>query len=609
MLKRIYESYSYIFIDAIMIAMAYTFSMFFFYNIGVQVDARALATTVPFIITFKIVVFLIFKVYQMLPKHFGFEDALIISVLSFGSNLVIVIFLTFAPQTFIFRSSYFFIAPVELIFILVPRLLYRVVNFYQTTNQWYKAIGKRTLIIGAGQAAELVMKEIFKNKELNYLPVGILDDDPKKINSRLLGTKILGPVSMFKEIITEYNIQEVVIAINNYSFHKIKTLYEDAKDHPVRIQKLSSISETKNTPQLTQLKIEDLLNREPIILNNDGIEDIIKNQKVLITGGGGSIGSELVRQVAKYKPKTLIIFDIYENNAYDIEMNLKRQYQKDGIPMPFDLHVVIGSVYNHVRVKEVFDTYLPSIVFHAAAYKHVPLMEENYQEAIRTNVMGSYHVILEAHLHKVKRMTIISTDKAVRSTNIMGATKRLSEKLMQAIAKDSQTLFSAVRFGNVLNSNGSVIPLFMKQIADGGPINVTHKDITRYFMTIPEAVSLILQSTTYMKGSDIFVLDMGEPVKIYDLAENMIRLSGLTPHEDIEIKIVGLRPGEKLFEELLINAELNEKTENSKIFKEEKPFSEIKFTIEDIPNLDTATKEEIKTYLKSKVTSYQPSEN
>ncbi len=609
MLKRLFESYSYIFIDAIMIALAYTFSMFFFSNIGVVVDARAIATTVPFIILFKIVVFLLFKVYQMLPKHFGFEDALIISVVSFGSNIVIVIFLTFAPQTFIFRSSYFFIAPVELILILLPRLLYRVVNFYQTTNKWYKAIGKRTLIIGAGQAAELVMKEIFKNKELNYLPVGILDDDPKKAHSRLLGTKIIGPISKFKEIITEYNIQEVVIAINNYPFHKIKALYEASKDHPVRIQKLSSVSETKNTPQLSQLNIEDLLNRDPIVLNNDGIEDIIRNQKVLITGGGGSIGSELVRQVASYHPKTLIIFDIYENNAYDIEMSLKRQFQKDGIPMSFDLHVVIGSVYNHVRVKEVFDKYLPTIVFHAAAYKHVPLMEENYQEAIRTNVMGSYHVMLEAHLHKVKRMTIVSTDKAVRSTNIMGATKRLSEKLMQALAKESKTLFSAVRFGNVLNSNGSVIPLFMKQIADGGPINVTHKDITRYFMTIPEAVSLILQSMTYMKGSDIFVLDMGEPVKIYDLAENMIRLSGLTPHEDIEIKIVGLRPGEKLYEELLIDGEFNAKTENSKIFKEEKPFSEIPFTIEDIPNLDTATKDDIKSYLQSKVTSYQPSEN
>jgi len=609
MIKRLFESYSYIFIDAIMIALAYTFSMFFFNNIGVVVDARAIATTVPFIILFKTVVFLLFKVYQMLPKHFGFEDALIISVVSFGSNIVIVIFLTFAPQTFIFRSSYFFIAPVELILILLPRLLYRVVNFYQTTNKWYKAIGKRTLIIGAGQAAELVMKEIFKNKELNYLPVGILDDDLKKAHSRLLGTKILGPISKFKEIIIEYNIQEVVIAINNYPFHKIKALYEAAKDHPVRIQKLSSVSETKNTPQLSQLNIEDLLNREPIVLNNDGIEEIIRNQKVLITGGGGSIGSELVRQVASYHPKKLIIFDIYENNAYDIEMSLKRQFQKDGIPMSFDLHVVIGSVYNHVRVKEVFDKYLPTIVFHAAAYKHVPLMEENYQEAIRTNVMGSYHVMLESHLHKVKRMTIVSTDKAVRSTNIMGATKRLSEKLMQALAKESKTLCSAVRFGNVLNSNGSVIPLFMKQIADGGPINVTHKDITRYFMTIPEAVSLILQSMTYMKGSDIFVLDMGEPVKIYDLAENMIRLSGLTPHEDIEIKIVGLRPGEKLYEELLIDGEFNAKTENSKIFKEEKPFSEIPFTIEDIPNLDTATKEDIKSYLQTKVTSYQPNEN
>ena len=609
MIKQFFERYSYIFIDAMMIALAYVFCMYFFGNLGVEIDITAIATAVPFVIIFKVTAFLVFKIYKMLPKHFGFEDALILSLVSFGSNILITVFLTFAPQSFIFRSSYFFIAPVELVFILIPRLLYRVVNFYQTTNQWYKAIGRRTLIIGAGQAAELVIKEMFKNKELNLMPVGILDDDSKKMNSRLLGTKILGPISLFKDVIKHYNIQDVIIAINHYPFHKIKALYDLSIDHPVRIQKMNSISETKNTPQLSQLKIEDLLNREQIKLDNSGIEEILRNQKILITGGGGSIGSELVRQIATYQPKSIVIFDIYENNAYEIQMDIKRYFQKEGIPMPFDLHVVIGSVYNHDRVKEVFDMYQPSIVFHAAAYKHVPLMEENYVEALRTNVLGSYYVMLEAHRHQVKRMTIVSTDKAVRSTNIMGASKRLSEKLMQALASESETLFSAVRFGNVLNSNGSVIPLFLKQIEDGGPVNVTHKDITRFFMTIPEAVSLIMQSMTFMKGSDIFVLDMGDPVKIYDLAENMIRLSGLTPHEDIQIKITGLRPGEKLYEELLIDSEYNTKTENSKIFKEEKPFDDIPFTIDDMPHLEKASKDEIKAYLVKKVMSYQPSEN
>ncbi len=354
------------------------------------------------------------------------------------------------------------------------------------------------------------------------------------------------------------------------------------------------------------LRIEDLLNREKIELDNSGIEDILSNEIILVTGGGGSIGSELVRQVIRFRPRKIIIFDIYENNAYDIQMEIQRLYQKKDEKIPFDLKVVIGSVYNLSSVERVFKEFKPSVVFHAAAYKHVPLMEENYIESIRTNVLGTFNVISLADKYEAKQMTIISTDKAVRSTNIMGASKRLAEKIMQSYKAKSNIVYSAVRFGNVLNSNGSVIPLFMKQIQDGGPVNVTHKDITRYFMTIPEAVSLILQSMIYTKGRDIFILDMGEPVKIYELAENMIRLSGLRPHHDIKIDIVGLRPGEKLFEELLINNEFIFKTQNGKIFKEEKPFEEISFSEKEIPNLETADKKDIIDFLLKKVTSFNP---
>jgi FlaA1/EpsC-like NDP-sugar epimerase len=285
-------------------------------------------------------------------------------------------------------------------------------------------------------------------------------------------------------------------------------------------------------------------------------------------------------------------------------MDIMRSYQKQDLKIPFDFHVIIGSIYNRERLEYVFKTFKPTIIFHAAAYKHVPLMEDSYAEAIRTNVIGTYHLVTLADLYKAKRMTIVSTDKAVRSTNVMGATKRLAEKIMQTYQPKSNILYGAVRFGNVLNSNGSVLPLFLKQIEDGGPVNVTHKEITRYFMMIPEAVSLILQSMLYMKGSDIFILDMGEPVKIYELAENMIRLMGLRPHEDIQIKIVGLRPGEKLYEELLIDKDIHQKTSNKKIYIESKGPDDMVFDIKDIPNLDTSSKKEIIAYLKDKVTSF-----
>jgi FlaA1/EpsC-like NDP-sugar epimerase len=604
MIRKFIDYIRYMFLDAIMIAATFIFSLFILNQLGVEITANKYFTSVPVVILFKIGVFFVFKIYKILPKYFGFEDVLSLALLSFTTSLMVVLYLTFSEDNFINRSSFFFIVPIEIIALTVPRLVYRLVGFFQTTNSWYRAIGKRTLIIGAGQAAELVIKEIYKNKSLSLLPIGILDDNEDKLDSRLLGVKVLAKTDELVPIIEKYNIEEIIIAINNYPYHKIKAIYEQTKLLNVRILKLDGISEAIKKPLIGNLQIEDLLNREPITLDNSGIEDILKDEVVLITGGGGSIGSELVRQVAHYIPKTLIIFDIYENNAYDIQMDILRQYQKEDIPVPFNFHVIIGSVYNRDRLEQVFKTYKPTIIFHAAAYKHVPLMEDSYAEAIRTNVIGTYNLVTLADQYKAKRMTIVSTDKAVRSTNVMGATKRLAEKIMQTYKPKSKILYGAVRFGNVLNSNGSVIPLFLKQIEDGGPVNVTHKEITRYFMLIPEAVSLILQSMLYMKGSDIFILDMGEPVKIYELAENMIRLMGLRPHEDIQIKVVGLRPGEKLYEELLIDANVHGKTSNKKIFIETKAADDMVFDIKEIPNLDTSSKSDIINYLKDKVTSF-----
>lgn len=606
MTRKFFNTLSNMLIDVIVISMTYVSSLFVLAQFDITFEVLNIFRTVLYIIMFKIGVFFVFRVYDVIPKYIGFEDIMGLAFISLTTNVLMVAGLTVYPIEFLPRTTFFIIVPFEIILLALPRLLYRFISFFEVTNKWYKGSGRRTLIIGAGQAGELVIKEILKNQSLDLLPIGILDDNEALKGSRLLGIKVLGNIQMIRDICESFNIAEVVIAVNDFPYNKVAELYQKLKGLDIKIQKLVGISHIKHTPLLKDLNIEDLLNRPVIDLDNSGIEDVIKDEVVLVTGGGGSIGSELVRQIAHYQPKTLIIFDMYENNAYDIQMDVLRQFQKQDIPVPFEFHVLIGSIYVSQSIRSVFETYHPTIVFHAAAYKHVPLMEVNYKEAIRTNVIGTYNVIRLADEFSAKRMTMISTDKAVRSTNIMGATKRLAEKIMQSYQPKSSLLLSAVRFGNVLNSNGSVIPLFMKQIKDGGPVNVTHKEITRYFMTIPEAVSLILQSMLYMKGKDIFVLDMGDPVKIYDLAENMIRLMGLRPHEDIQIKITGLRPGEKLYEELLLEGDFIKKTANGRIFKEERPFNPIQFDIEELPDANVATKKDIIDFLTKKVTSYSP---
>lgn len=423
--------------------------------------------------------------------------------------------------------------------------------------------GKKVLIYGAGGGAMLFLREVLASNECTYNIVGLIDDDKAKRSLVLYGYSVLGSGNDLKRICSKYNIDEIIIAIPSADAATKGRVARSCADTGCAIKTLPSLEEIisgKSVSGVRRVEIEDLLERQPIKLDNKGLKGLIRHRVIAVTGGGGSIGSELCRQIAVYDPELLIIIDIYENNAYDLQNDLKRKYPD------LNMEVLIASVRDKNRIDEIFREYRPEIVFHAAAHKHVPLMEDSPSEAVKNNVFGTYNVALSAMEHDVSRFVMISTDKAVNPTNVMGATKRICEMIVQSLQGQSNTEFVAVRFGNVLGSNGSVIPLFKKQIEDGGPVTLTDKRIIRYFMTIPEAAQLVLQAASYACGGEIFVLDMGEPVKIYDLAVNLIKLSGYTPDVDIKIKEVGLRPGEKLYEELLMSEEGLTKTEHSKIF-------------------------------------------
>ncbi|WP_313126505.1 polysaccharide biosynthesis protein [Proteiniclasticum ruminis] len=424
---------------------------------------------------------------------------------------------------------------------------------------------KKVLIIGAGQAAAMIIKEIRNHRELLMQVVGLVDDSEFKQGSRIAGFKVLGKANEIPALVESLEVDEILFAIPSLSHEDRRRVLDIAKTTKARLKTLPGIYEMVdkgiNISSIRDVEISDLLGRKEIKLNNDKISEYIKGKTVMVTGGGGSIGSELCRQIAALQPKKLIILDIYENNAYEIENELKRKYPE------MHLLTLIASVRDQKKIDRIFKEEKPETVFHAAAHKHVPLMETSPEEAIKNNVFGTLNVALAARNFGTEKFILISTDKAVNPTNIMGASKRLCEMIVQTLDADAEkTEFVAVRFGNVLGSNGSVIPLFKEQIKNGGPVTLTHKDIVRYFMTIPEAVQLVLQAGSYAQGGEIFVLDMGDPVRIYDLAENLIRLSGYEPHEDIEIKVTGLRPGEKLYEELLMAEEGLEKTPNELIY-------------------------------------------
>ena len=441
------------------------------------------------------------------------------------------------------------------------RYSYRIARRYLRRSA---AVRRRTMLIGAGAAGAMVMQELKRSPQSENDIVCVIDDDPGKKHTLLSGVKVVGGRECIEEAAAQYDVSDIIFAIPSASRSDTRKIIGICQHTGCKLQTLPGLYQLASgqisVKQIRNVRVEDLLGRDRVQTHLSEIGAYIRGKTVLVTGGGGSIGSELCRQIACQQPGRLIIFDIYENNAYTIQQELRYTHPE------LELVTLIGSVRDRARVEAVFAQYRPQIVCHAAAHKHVPLMEDSPNEAIKNNVLGTWNVAKAADAYHAKKMVLISTDKAVRPTNIMGASKRVCELIVQSFAQTSKTEYAAVRFGNVLGSNGSVVPLFQKQIAHGGPVTVTHPDIIRYFMTIPEAVHLVLQCGALAEGGEIFILDMGEPVKILDLAENMIRLSGLEPGKDIPITFTGLRPGEKLYEELLISLDNLKTTENKQIF-------------------------------------------
>ena len=514
------------------------------------------------------VVFYIFKLYHSIWSFVSIDEAL--GVVKSYLVLLVVFSICGLLLDFNMPRSYYCIG-ILMSFILhiAVRFGYRTLRYTLRGYTGKKSDGKvkedKVMIIGAGSAGSILVRDLKYSTNTNQVPVCIIDDNEQKWGRALYGVPIVGGRDDIIEKVAEYEINTVIFAIPAASASVRRDILNICKETGCKLRTLPGMYQLASgevkVSQLKDVELTDLLGREPITINNDEVFGMISGKTILVTGGGGSIGSELCRQIANHTPKQLIIFDIYENNAYEIQQELKRTNPD------LNLVTLIGSVRNTHRISSVMSDYKPDIVFHAAAHKHVPLMEDSPNEAIKNNVMGTYKTARAAIEAGVSKFVLISTDKAVNPTNIMGATKRICEMIVQMLGREQKTTtFVAVRFGNVLGSNGSVIPLFKKQIAEGGPVTVTHKEITRYFMTIPEAVSLVLQASYYAKGGEIFVLDMGEPVKIDDMARNLIKLSGYKPDEDIKIVYIGLRPGEKLYEEKLMAEEGMGKTANKLIF-------------------------------------------
>lgn len=555
-------------IDIMIINISYIISAFLLVNNHIEKlqYVQLLYNTVVLSLFVYLVTFNILDVYRNITRfENGIDYIKYIGLSIFSGAIVILIKFLFKAPLMGYKEIVF-----ATILIAVAIVSYRVIIRFLLNEinpiEKERTERKNLLIIGAGEAANEIIKTVKNTMKGYYNIVGLIDDNPNKMNYAISGIKILGTRDDIAEICKQYKVDVIFFSISNIDNKNKKEILNICQETGVKIRVLPSVADIIKNKSLLQnlrdVEIEDLLGREPIILANENIGELIKGKSILVTGGGGSIGSELCRQIAKFNPSRLIIFDIYENNLYNIEMELKQNHYDE----KFEIVAIVGSVRDKKRLEQVFKKYNPYLVFHAAAHKHVPLMEVSPLEAIKNNVFGTYNVANYADKYSVKRFILISTDKAVNPTNIMGATKRMCEMIIQAFNKKSKTEFAAVRFGNVLGSNGSVLPLFKKQISAGGPVTVTHKEITRFFMTIPEAVSLVLQAMSYAKGGEIFVLDMGEPVKIYDLAVSLIKLSGLEPNVDIPIEITGLRPGEKLYEELLMSEEGLQTTAHNKIF-------------------------------------------
>ncbi len=518
---------------------------------------QAVKDYAPLYIPMTILIFCILRLYSFMWSVAGVKEETHIVVACVVASLCQISGMTMLELRV--PRSYYGICFVALTAcVTMVRLSYRIGRSLRSGYGRHK--GKRVMIVGAGTSGSMILKEMTTSTYTDGHVGCFVDDDKNKQGKYLNGILIAGDRNDIPSLAKKYDIEEIYVAMPSAPGSETKKILEICRETDCELRILPGIYQLLNgdvsVSKLRRVEIEDLLGREPIRVNLSQIMGYVSNKVILVTGGGGSIGSELCRQIASHNPKQLIVFDVYENNAYDLQQELKRSYPE------LNLVVLIGSVRNTHRMESVFEKYRPDIVYHAAAHKHVPLMEDSPNEAIKNNVFGTYKTARAADKYGAKRFVLISTDKAVNPTNIMGASKRMCEMVIQMMDRHSQTEFVAVRFGNVLGSNGSVIPLFKKQIEDGGPITVTHKDIIRYFMTIPEAVSLVLQAGAYAKGGEIFVLNMGEPVRILDLAENLIRLSGYVPYEDINIEFTGLRPGEKLFEEMLMDEEGLQETPN-----------------------------------------------
>jgi len=562
-----------------------------------------------------ILVLFVFRTYRILSHSFGLIQALksLLYILIVEAIYLLVI-LSFLRDILNIDFTFVWIGVLGAFFtaFLLPslRFIWKMVAILQRSKHGVNKI--RTLIIGAGEAAKIIIDDSKINLASHNQIVVLVDDNKNKIGKSFAELPVRGPISNVSSYIGEFKVEEVIIAISNLSKERLHEIVKLLESSPVRVRRMPILSEMSSpkAQNVVNVDLDDLLCRTPIKLDNEQISNMLEEKTVLVTGAGGSIGSELVMQIFNTNPKTLVLFDIYENSLYDVQQKLAAIVRQKKLNIK--VVALIGSTYNEFRVEQLMKKYQPDYIYHAAAYKHVPLMEDSPAEAIRTNVIGTYNVAKLANKYKVKKMVLVSTDKAVRPTNVMGATKRFAETIIQYFSDLSEsTSYAAVRFGNVLGSNGSVVPLFMKQIAYGGPVTITDKNIIRYFMTIPEAVSLILQCSLFANGGEIFVLDMGKPVKIYSLAEKLIRQAGFIPDQDIKIIETGLRPGEKLFEELLLDAEHQAKTPNDKIFIEEKeniyPIEEEIKTISRV--LEMEETDDVKTLLAQIITTYKITNN
>ena len=612
--KLIFRIILLVLMDMLIITAAGPLAIYVRYNLFFEPQAIEFIENIfqylPVNLILTVIVFAAFRLYQGIWKYASASDLVNIILACLVSAVTQTVGMTLMGLRFP-RSYPFMYFAVLTAGISIFRFTYRIIAYFRQKQQGLIKEGKtNTMIVGAGEAGNTLLKELQNSKFVEQNVCCLVDDDPGKIGKYLRGVLVAGNRKDICRLAEEYHIDEIMIAIPSASHAEIQELLDICSQTSCKLKVLPGIYQLVNgevsVSKLRNVEIEDLLGREPIDTQVESIMGYVSGKVVLVTGGGGSIGSELCRQIARHEPKQLVIFDIYENNAYDIQQELKRDYPE------LNLVVLIGSVRNTHRINGVFEKYHPQIVYHAAAHKHVPLMEDSPNEAIKNNVMGTYKTAQAADKYGVSRFVLISTDKAVNPTNIMGASKRLCEMVIQMMNNRSKTEFVAVRFGNVLGSNGSVIPLFKKQIEEGGPVTVTHPDIIRYFMTIPEAVSLVLQAGAKAKGGEIFVLDMGKPVKILDLALNLIRLSGLKPYEDIDIVFTGLRPGEKLYEELLMDEEGLQSTDN-KLIHIGKPidFDEELFIhqLEELDELSRMDSPKIKEKVMEVVPTYHMKEN